>query len=261
MAYDLQIEIIKGKKLKETKKKMATPLREEIQKGVSLKKTTKSLPTPIKTEITKGVELKKTKKMLPKDIQKEIKEGKDLKKTMKKMQTPLRKEIQKGKVLRETKEKMATPLMKDTEQGIELRKTGKMLETPKINSQAKRRKSSQGGSQSAKKLKTPRRSLSSAEASDIKPTQRKELEGFKLRQRRLATPLRRDIHKSRALRPVRRKSTKLVEGQPKRKPTYAEILKRPKKVAIRRLSSKRITTKFGPTSLPGQYMKVSLPLQ
>lgn len=186
-------------------------------------------------------------------MQDEIKQGKTLRQTKQKMKTPLRQEIQNGVTLRETKKKMATPLKKEIQGGIELKKATEKMETPLTNkseAQSKRRMSSQGGSAVKKVKKTPRKSLAESENADKKT-------GFKLRQKRLATPLRKDIHRRHSLRAVRRKSTKLVAEQPKRKPTYAEMLKRPKKVAVRRLSSKRVpVTKFGPTALPGQTTKV-----
>lgn len=180
--------------------------------------------------------------IFPAPLQDEIKQGKQLKQTKQKLKTPLRKEIEEGVKLRETKKKMATPLRKEIQAGVELKKTTEKVETP-VETKPKRRMSSQGGS-AVKKLKTPRNSLTEA--------------GFKLKQKRLATPLRNDIHRRHSLRAVRRKST-TVGVAPQRKPTYAEILKRPKKVAVRRLSGKRVpVTKFGTKALPQQTTKVCL---
>ena len=168
MPTPVKQEILKGKKLKEIKKKLQTPLRKQIQEGTSLRaakletpakstrrkstaKTPSTSKTPTRKQVASGkVQSAKKKKPSYADmLKKGIKEKEMLKKmkmktplkrqiirgvklnpTMQKMQTPLRVGIQQGVKLRAAKKKLQTPLKKEIEGGVSLKQTKKKLQTP-----------------------------------------------------------------------------------------------------------------------------------
>ena len=270
MAVELQAEIVQGVQLRSTRKRMPTMLQDEIKSGIELSKTKQSLKTPLRKEIESGVYLRKTKRRMATMLQDEIKSGIELSMTKQSLKTPLRKEIESGVNLRKMKRRMGTMLQDEIKSGIELSKTKQSLKTPlrkEIESGIKLRKikrrmptmlqneiqsgielsktkqslktsirkeietgiqlrliKAKNEEQPAKHSKTPKRRFSSVDDDDAS-TRKKLKTPSKTPQQAGFFPSTR----SRTRSISRRKSTK--------KPSYAEIVKRPKLVAKRRLST------------------------
>ena len=217
--------------------RLATPLRKEIEEGVKLQKTKKKMVTPLKKEIIKGKQLKPTKKSLPTPLKKAINSAVTLRQTKRRLPTPLKEEIKRGVQLQKAKKSLPTPLRRQLEQGVSLKQTGKSLKRKRTESSAKDNEPSievneideeLDAAPARRALKTPLRKAISV--------------GIRLRKtrHRMATPLRKQIHSKHTLRAVRRKSTVITA----RKPTYAEIVKRPRKTVTEARRVSRGPCKF-----------------
>ena len=232
MKTPLRKEIESGVNLRKTKRRMATMLQDEIKSGIELSKTKQSVKTPLRKEIESGVNLRKTKRRMGTMLQDEIKSGIELSKTKQSLKTPIRKEIESGITLRKIKRRMPTMLQNEIQSGIELSKTKQSLKTPirkEIETGIQLRPTKpKDEQQPATHSKTPKRRFSSIDDDGTSQSTRKKLKTpSKTPQQAGFFPSTR----SRTRSISRRKSTK--------KPSYAEILKRPKLVAKRRLSTKQ----------------------
>lgn len=245
-----------GVTLKATKKKLSTPLKKAIQAKPQLRQTKRIMNPLLQNEIKQGSKLRKMKQAMPLEIQIEIIKGKQLKPTKKSLATPLKKAIGDGVTLRKTKKSLPTPLKEEIKRGVPLQKTKKSLPTPlrrqleegvalKQTVKSSKRKRSEvgveGNEPKRSRLSTPKGGFEADKESNIAPVRRALktplrkaiVAGTRLRstRHRMATPLRNQIHSKHVLRAVRRKSAmiKVPEKTVPRKPTYAEIVKRPKK--------------------------------
>lgn len=240
-----------GVALRVTKKKLSTPLKKAIKAKPQLRQTKKTMNSLLQNEIKQGSKLRKTKKLLPLEVQIQIIRGKQLKPTKKSLPTPLKKAISGGATLRKTKKSLPTPLKDQIKGGVQLQKTKKSLPTPvrkqleegvalkqTVKSLKRKRSEVEIKDNEPKRLKTsPSQGVTETdEESNVAPVRRaiktplrKAIAaGTRLRstRHRMATPLRKQIHSKHSLRAVRRKSAVITVA---RKPTYAEIVKRPKK--------------------------------
>lgn len=259
-----------GVTLRVTKKKLSTPLKKAIQAKPQLRQTKKTMNSLLQNEIKQSSKLRKTKQTLPLEVQIEIIKGKQLRPTKKSLPTPLKKAISGGVTLRKTKKSLPTPLKDQIKRGALLQKTKKSLPTPvrrqleegvalKQTVKSSKSKRSEVGVEDnePKRLKTsPSKGVTETdEISNVAPVRRALktplrkaiVAGTRLRatRQRMATPLRKQIHSKHVLRAVRRKSAVITvpEKTVPRKPTYAEIVKRPKKRA-----SQGPSFKFGKTA-------------
>lgn len=261
-----------GVTLKKTKSKLSTPLRKAIQAKPELRQTKKIMNVLLQDDIKQGVNLRKTKQSMPLEVQIEIIKGKKLRSTKKSLPTPVKNDISGGVTLRKTKKSLPTPLKEQIKKGLPLQKTKKSLPTPvrkqlegkvtlKSTFKSVKRKRSEGGlnEHDAKRMKTSPSEEVNEESKGFQeapvrralktPLRKAIIAGRKLRptRHRMATPLRTGIHSRPALRAVRRKSSSVRDEIGPRKPTYAEIVKRATKTAVRR-SSKGNSFKFGKTA-------------
>lgn len=245
-----------GVTLRVTKKKLSTPLKKAIQAKPQLRQTKKIMNSMLQNEIKGGLKLRKTKQTLPLEVQIEIIKGKQLRPSKMKLPTPLRKAISGDVTLRKTKKSLPTPLKEEIKRGVQLQKTKKSLPTPvrrqleegvalKQTVKSRKRKRSEAGvnDKEPKRPKTsPSKGVTEAdEEANVAPVRRALktplrkaiVAGTRLRatRHRMVTPLRKQIHSKHVLRAVRRKSAVIAvpEKTVPRKPTYAEIVKRPKK--------------------------------
>ena len=260
-----------GVTLKKTKSKLSTPLRKAIQAKPELRQTKKIMNVLLQDDIKQGVNLRKTKQSMPLEVQIEIIKGKKLRSTKKSLPTPVKNDISGGVTLRKTKKSLPTPLKEQIKKGLPLQKTKKSLPTPvrkqlegkvtlKSTVKSVKRKRSEGGlnEHDAKRMKTSPSEEVNEESKGYQeapvrralktPLRKAIIAGRKLRptRHRMATPLRTGIHSRPALRAVRRKSSSVRDEIGPRKPTYAEIVKRATKTAVRR--SKGNSFKFGKTA-------------
>lgn len=245
-----------GVTLRVTKKKLSTPIQKAIQAKPKLRKTKRTMNSLLQKEIKRCPKLRKTKQTMPLEVQIEIIKGKQLRPIKKSLPTPLKEEISNAVTLRQTKRCLSTPLQEEIKQGVQLQKAKKSLPTPvrrqleegvllKQTGRSLKRKRSESGANDnePKRLKSPP-SIAVNETHEelgvapvrraLKTPLRKAIAaGTRLRttRHRMATPLRKQIHSKHILRAVRQKSTAItVPEKPfTRKPTYAEIVKRPKK--------------------------------
>ena len=261
-----------GVTLKKAKSKLSTPLRKAIQAKPELRQTKKIMNVLLQDDIKQGVNLRKTKQSMPLEVQIEIIKGKKLRSTKKSLPTPVKNDISGGVTLRKTKKSLPTPLKEQIKKGLPLQKTKKSLPTPvrkqlegkvtlKYTVKSVKRKRSEGGlnEHDAKRMKTSPSEEVNEESKGYQeapvrralktPLRKAIIAGRKLRptRHRMATPLRTGIHSRPALRAVRRKSSSVRDEIGPRKPTYAEIVKRATKTAVRR-SSKGNSFKFGKTA-------------
>ena len=261
-----------GVTLKKTKSKLSTPLRKAIQAKPEMRQTKKIMNVLLQDDIKQGVNLRKTKQSMPLEVQIEIIKGKKLRSTKKSLPTPVKNDISGGVTLRKTKKSLPTPLKEQIKKGLPLQKTKKSLPTPvrkqlegkvtlKPAVKSVKRKRSEGGlnEHDAKRMKTSPSEEVNEESEGFQeapvrralktPLRKAIIAGRKLRptRHRMATPLRTGIHSRPALRAVRRKSPSVRDEIGPRKPTYAEIVKRATKTAVRR-SSKGNSFKFGKTA-------------
>ena len=260
-----------GVTLKKAKSKLSTPLRKAIQAKPELRQTKKIMNVLLQDDIKQGVNLRKTKQSMPLEVQIEIIKGKKLRSTKKSLPTPVKNDISGGVTLRKTKKSLPTPLKEQIKKGLPLQKTKKSLPTPvrkqlegkvtlKYTVKSVKRKRSEGGlnEHDAKRMKTSPSEEVNEESKGYQeapvrralktPLRKAIIAGRKLRptRHRMATPLRTGIHSRPALRAVRRKSSSVRDEIGPRKPTYAEIVKRATKTAVRR--SKGNSFKFGKTA-------------
>ena len=261
-----------GVTLKKTKSKLSTPLRKAIQAKPDLRQTKKIMNVLLQDDIKQGVNLRKTKQSMPLEVQIEIIKGKKLRSTKKSLPTPVKNDISGGVTLRKTKKSLPTPLKEQIKKGLPLQKTKKSLPTPvrkqlegkvtlKSTVKSVKRKRSEGGlnEHDAKRMKTSPSEEVNEKSEGFQeapvrralktPLRKAIIAGRKLRptRHRMATPIRTGIHSRPALRAVRRKSSSVRDEIGPRKPTYAEIVKRATKTALRR-SSKGNSFKFVKTA-------------
>ena len=246
-----------GVTLRVTKKKLSTPIQKAIQAQPKLRKTKRTMNSLLQKEIKRCPKLRKTKQTMPLEVQIEIIKGKQLRPIKRSLPTPLKEEISSAVTLRQTKRRLPTPLQEEIKRGVELQKAKKSLPTPvrrqleegvllKQTGRSLKRKRSESSTNDnePKRLKSPP-SIAVNETDEelgvapvrraLKTPLRKAIAaGTRLRttRHRMATPLRKQIHSKHILRAVRRKSTAITvpEKTFTRKPTYAEIVKRPKKM-------------------------------
>ena len=244
-----------GVTLRATKKKLSTPIQKAIQAKPKLRKTKKTMNLLLQNEIKRCPKLRKTKQTMPLEVQIEIIKGKRLRPTKKSLPTPLKKEISSAVTLRQTKRRLPTPLKEEIKQGVQLQRAKKSQSTPLrrqleegvslkqtgLSLKRKRTESSPNENEPKKQKPSPLIAVNETEELNVAPVRRalktplrKAIaKGTRLRttRHRMATPLRKQIHSKHTLRAVRRKSTVVAvpEKIVTRKPTYAEIVKRPKK--------------------------------